>query len=61
MSIFDRWGNLIYKTTDINKPWDGKANRGNEIAQGDVYIYVVKITDIKDKSHGYKGLVTLLK
>jgi gliding motility-associated-like protein len=61
MTIFDRWGNLIYKTTDINKPWDGKANRGNEIAQGDVYIYVVKITDIKDKSHSYKGVVTLVK
>ncbi|MES2284853.1 MAG: PKD domain-containing protein [Bacteroidota bacterium] len=61
MTIFDRWGNLIYKTTDINKPWDGKANRGNEIAQGDVYIYVVKIIDIKDKSHGFKGVVTLLK
>ncbi len=25
LHIFDRWGNEIYKTTDINKGWDGKC------------------------------------
>ena len=61
MSIFDRWGSLIYKTTDMSKPWDGKANRGVEGAQTDVYIYSFKITDHKMKQHNYKGIVTLLR
>lgn len=61
MTIFDRWGNLIYKTDDIDKPWDGKANRGNEIAQKDVYVYVVKLTDFKNRDHAYNGIVTLVK
>ncbi len=61
MTIFDRWGNLIYKTTDINKGWDGKANHGTEAAQKDVYIYSIKITDIKRGKHSYKGIVTLVK
>lgn len=61
MAIFDRWGNLIYKTDDINKPWDGKANQGKEAAQADVYVYAVKVTDFKMKKHTYKGIVTLVR
>jgi len=61
MSIFDRWGNLIFLTDDINKGWDGKANHGAETAQGDVYVYVIKVTDFKRKKHDYKGIVTLTR
>lgn len=61
MTIFDRWGNLIYKTDDIDKPWDGKANHGGEIAQAEVYVYVVEAIDLKDRKHKYKGIVTLLR
>jgi gliding motility-associated-like protein len=61
MSIFDRWGNLIYKTDDINKPWDGKVNRGNETAERDSYVYVMKVTDFKMTKHNYRGIVTLVR
>jgi gliding motility-associated-like protein len=61
MTIFDRWGNLIYKTSDINKPWDGKAAGGSLIAQNDVYVYSIVVTDTKKNKHYYKGMVTLLK
>jgi gliding motility-associated-like protein len=61
MSIFDRWGNLIYQTDDINKPWDGKANHGTEIAEQDVYVYVVTILDFKNRQHNYRGIVTLVR
>ncbi len=61
MSIFDRWGTLIFFSDSINKPWDGKANHGTETAKGDVYVYSFKITDIQQKKHSYKGIVTLVK
>lgn len=61
MKIFDRWGNLIFVSTDINKPWDGKANNGTDFAQMDVYIYLIKLTDIKMKHHKYTGKVTLVR
>lgn len=61
MTIFDRWGNSVFFSDDFHKPWDGKANYGNEIAQPDVYIYVIKGTDIYRKKHNYKGIVTLVK
>ena len=61
MSIFDRWGNLIFFTDDIGKPWDGKANHGSAIAQDDVYVYVVKVVDFNRRKHNYRGIVTLVR
>lgn len=61
MSIFDRWGNMIFFTDNIDKPWDGKANHGADIAQGDVYVYSIKVSDYKRIKHNYKGIVTLLR
>jgi gliding motility-associated-like protein len=61
MTIFDRWGNLIFFTDDINKPWDGKANHGADIAQRDVYVWKVKLTDVFDNVHRYIGSVTLVR
>ena len=61
MTIFDRWGNSVFYTDDINTPWDGKANRGNEIAQADVYVYVIAVTDYNRRKHNYKGIVTLVR
>lgn len=61
MLIFDRWGNLIFKTKDINKPWDGRAKYGNDVAQIDVYVYDIKATDVHKLKHNYKGIVTLVR
>ncbi|HEX8517335.1 MAG TPA: PKD domain-containing protein, partial [Bacteroidia bacterium] len=61
MNIFDRWGNLIFHADDINEHWDGRANNGSEVAQEDVYVYVVKLTDNHSKLHKYIGTVTIVK
>lgn len=61
MTIFDRWGNSIFISDDISKSWNGKANRGPDVALQDVYVYSIEITDIKNKKHSYKGIVTLVK
>ncbi|MDP1747275.1 MAG: gliding motility-associated C-terminal domain-containing protein, partial [Bacteroidota bacterium] len=61
MMIFDRWGNLIFFSDDINKGWDGKINRGTEIALQDVYVYSIRVIDFKKEEYLYKGIVTLLR
>jgi gliding motility-associated-like protein len=61
MRIFDRWGNMVFITKDLQEPWDGKANYGSGMAQQDVYVYVINLTDFKRKKHEYKGIVTLVK
>ena len=38
--IFDRWGNLAFHSTSLDKRWDGTVN-GND-QQEDVYVYKIK-------------------
>ena len=40
MSIYDRWGKLIFSTNDYLKGWDGKID-GKEPAPVGVYIYII--------------------
>jgi len=52
---------MIYKTTDINKGWDGKANGGDKVAQIDVYVWKINTQDYKGDSKQYVGTVTIVK
>jgi gliding motility-associated-like protein len=61
MTIFDRWGSAIYKTTDVSKGWDGKANGGDKIAQIDVYVWKITTKDFSGRKHSYVGHVTIVK
>ena len=61
MFIYDRWGNLIYETDDVDKPWDGRANGGRDIAPQDVYVWLVYVRDNLGKKHQYIGHVTLIR
>ncbi|MBI1288163.1 MAG: T9SS type B sorting domain-containing protein [Flavobacteriales bacterium] len=59
MSIFDRWGELIYYTEDINDPWDG-TYKGAPVQMA-VYVWRIKLNDVKGNDHSYIGHVTLLR
>ena len=63
MWIFDRWGLLIFHTTDLNGAWDGKVASGssNELVQQDVYVWKIRIKEIFGKTHTYLGHVTVVK
>ncbi len=62
MMIYDRWGQLVFQSTDINKGWDGKVNGGTEVAAMDTYVYVINITAFANKhNYTYRGMVNLMK
>ncbi|MCC6691001.1 MAG: gliding motility-associated C-terminal domain-containing protein, partial [Bacteroidia bacterium] len=61
LMIFDRWGNLIFETDDLNLGWDGRANGGKEIAQQDVYVWKIQVCDFERHKYFYVGHVTLVK
>ncbi len=46
MWIFDRWGNEIYRTGDLNEGWDGRAKDGKDIAQMDVYVWKISYREL---------------
>ncbi|MFZ5553513.1 MAG: gliding motility-associated C-terminal domain-containing protein [Bacteroidota bacterium] len=57
--VFNRWGELIYQTENVNKPWDG-THKGQKSKQ-DVYVWKVKAFDSFGNQHDYIGHVTLLR
>lgn len=61
MWIFDRWGEQLYYTNDINAGWDGRKRGYDEILKSDVYVWKAEVQDFRGKWHSYNGHVTLLK
>lgn len=61
MWIFDRWGDMIFHGKELNDKWDGKANKGDNESQIDVYVWKVQLTDVFNKVHNYIGIVSLVK
>jgi gliding motility-associated-like protein len=63
MMIYNRWGEQIFETKDINMGWDGKLH-GNEVPSG-VYFWVIRYTEnrssAQDIQKEIKGSVTLLR
>jgi gliding motility-associated-like protein len=64
MYIFDRWGNIMFRSLDItNKKWNGTFNNSGtkEDALMDVYVYLIRTKELNGPKHQYVGRVTLLK
>jgi gliding motility-associated-like protein len=59
LSIFDRWGNMVFRSENINDCWDGTF-RGKECAIG-VYIYLLEIDDPGCGLRRITGDVTLVR
>lgn len=58
LTIFDRWGHQIFKSTDSMTGWDGKF-KGRQCEQG-VYIYKAEIKTLAGNIVDKTGHVTLL-
>lgn len=60
MLVYDRWGNVIFKSNDVNKGWDGTF-KGTSV-QSDVYVYKIKcISSSRGIRKEHAGHVTLIK
>lgn len=59
--IFDRWGNKIFRTTDVHEAWDA-TYRSRPCKQG-TYVWVVHYTfsDFPHEKHTTKGTVTVVR
>ena len=60
--IFDRWGQVVFRSTDPLIPWKGEINGGAHFAQDGVYSYILKIqaeTHIEEMT--ITGHITLVR
>jgi gliding motility-associated-like protein len=41
--VYDRWGDVIFETTDPNEVWTGNVHGGDHYAQADAYVYEITL------------------
>ncbi|OJV26248.1 MAG: hypothetical protein BGO32_02245 [Bacteroidetes bacterium 37-13] len=57
--VFNRWGEMVYESTDVNQRWDGFS--GGKKLLGGVYVYTLKYVFIDNHTSDiYKGTITIL-
>jgi gliding motility-associated-like protein len=60
--IFDRWGNLVFHSKDINVGWDGSNAFSGKIAQDGLYTYQLDfLINNVDERKSYEGHLSLLR
>ncbi len=61
MLIYNRWGEMIFRTTDTEIGLDGKSKNGRVPAQMEVYAYIINLTSVFDRNYLFTGHVTLVR
>ncbi len=57
--VYNRWGQLLFSTTNIGQGWDGKfGGKGQESA---TYVWIAEGTDYKNRTVKKKGTVILIR
>jgi gliding motility-associated-like protein len=57
LTIWNRWGGLMYKSTDAFSGWNGQSNLG--IAPDGTYFYVLDAVGTDSKAYQLKGSISL--
>jgi gliding motility-associated-like protein len=61
IQIFDRWGLLVFESTDADKPWLGDHQGGTTFVPSDVYHYVIQFVDIRGEHKRKTGIVSVIR
>lgn len=59
LTIFNRWGKLLFRTLDLSQSWNGKFE-GRTVPEG-VYVYVVSGTGVDGLPFSRSGTITVIK
>ncbi len=60
--IYDRWGNLIYRTTEVDFRWSGEDMRTNTLMSDGNYAYMAEYSFLQNPSlQRKKGFISLIK
>jgi len=59
MILFNRWGEILWESTDPEEKWDG--NYKGAPAQPGVYVYHLDVTSWSGDPYRYSGTVTLIR
>ncbi|MBN2667725.1 MAG: gliding motility-associated C-terminal domain-containing protein [Bacteroidales bacterium] len=60
LKVFDRWGEPVFVSDDLQVGWDGTI-KDNKIGKTGVYSYVAKYKDIYEIEHEVSGIIHLIR
>lgn len=61
LSIWNRWGQQIFQTTDPNEGWNGRIYNTGQEAPGGVYVVRVSFRGPRGEQFSYKSFATLIR
>jgi gliding motility-associated-like protein len=61
MYIYNRWGEIIFTTMDINEGWNGNIRNSDVQAKPDVYLWMIEYLDHKGIARQKHGRVTVVR
>lgn len=61
MLIFNRWGQQIFRSTDLNTSWLGYVNSENDISPSGIYSYRINYADFYNVKRSKIGRVALVR
>jgi gliding motility-associated-like protein len=59
--IFNRWGQMVYKSSNPDEGWNGRTFNSGQECEQDAYIYQINATSKIGKKYSYSGSITLLR
>ena len=59
LQVYDRWGERVFTTNNLNEGWDGKF-RGQDAMEG-MYIYLIKLVDVHNSNNYKSGRFYLIR
>lgn len=60
LDVYNRWGTLLFSSSDSKVKWDGRTNAGVELSDG-TYFFILKAISVTAKDYSTRGFVTLLR
>ena len=59
--IYNRWGQQVYHSTDLNETWNGDVNGGTHYAPNGVYHWLIKATGFDTDAQEFRGFIHLMR
>lgn len=57
--IFNRWGEIVFETFDVNQGWDGTYK--GEPQEMDTYVYLLRVKSYNNQEKAVKGTINLVR
>jgi len=58
--IYNKWGQKIFETKDVQQAWNGRIHNSGKMCQIDSYIYIIKFMSAKGEEFSKRGVVNLI-